>query len=291
MSTLAFLSRYEWPFKLLGDYAARRIARAKIQTYPFPHLVVDDVLPRFMVRHMRSAWPSRESMEPEALGTMDRYWKHLNVHGADHTVDMEPFWQRFANQTMKAVHDALTKRFDGYVVTNDYRPASLVCFESGPGFVEHGRHTHYNHNPNWTLTLMIQVDDGDREDRGTRLYGLREFDPRDDNNYLTAVKSDTGSQKTFTAKDIAFKPGRLWAFVDGPISIHGSTPFPNRVAVSKRKVIRAHLEMPHELGVERYGEAPLDAVNAAQTLADLDKYPGFADDRKRAALNYVTWNG
>ena len=52
-------------------------------------------------------------------------------------------------------------------------------------FVGHGVHNHHYHNPNWSYTILIYIDDESNEAPGTDIYEI--IKPNDTNilDYLT----------------------------------------------------------------------------------------------------------
>jgi hypothetical protein len=231
------------------------IRDAALEEFPFPHIAVHDVLPPSILQRALGRWPRRMSPEPGELG---RYMSHL-INGAapGTTYGRFPairYWERFARSVGKTIVGAAFDRFRKY---NDCRfgadatyHSHLMLFESGPNFSQHHAHTHHNFGPGWAMTFLFFLDDGDRTDRGEVFSA-----PTREANWLDVVALGPAPVKPL--KRIPFRPNTLLAWLDGPMSFHGTDELA-RDPVNRRRMLRCHARaaepvVARSLGVDSNG--------------------------------------
>ena len=92
---------------MAADRADRVIVDAPFHERPFPHLVIDNVLPPALVGEMLRHWPARECFEQEVPGNYVCAPLTLPDGGSQ----PGPFWRRFADPTGAAIARASVARF------------------------------------------------------------------------------------------------------------------------------------------------------------------------------------
>jgi hypothetical protein len=274
-----------------ADRARRAIAAAPLRLEPFPHFVADGVLSLSLLRLIRLYWPRRCDFAPEGGGELFRSWVYLTASDVDVTDTISGRWRRcfwgwFVQQVAPVLIRAIFERFAPFrapfgLGSPAYSVGQLVCFEASARFTEHGPHTHYSHGPFWLYTALLQVDDDAGAERGTRLFSVEGLDPESDELYWQVLQNSWGSESVpgspiavKPAVDSGFAPGRLLAFADTPVSVHGSTPAPSG-GPRGRKVLRLHVLMTPADAARLYGVG----LPESWQLADVPTLPGFALDR------------
>jgi hypothetical protein len=239
-----------WPWKRvprdlkLLRKALRRIETAPVQLRPFPHIVVFDALPAGVFARIKAHWPDRSTMWREH--GHDRFWAYQ---------ESNDIWRRWEWSAIKAdvidpMFAAIATRLRPYFDARfsgrpSFEPRLLALHEAGPCFVEHKPHTHFEHNPEYAFTMLYCVDDAGARDRGTTLYGYHELPAQMTGDDDRAIMHRASGRLAFYSRPdvvVPFEPNRLLAFVDGPHSIHGSTPFtPSLELTGRRRMILSHV--------------------------------------------------
>jgi len=225
-----------------------RIAVSPLLLEPFPHIIVDDVLPAELHREMLARWPAREEMIPESDGSLDRYLfnvvslNSVAVHGMREIT----FWKGFANNGFKALVAQALEHFrpfneKRFGVPIDYYNNGM-CFEAGSDFTQNTSHTHHAFGPGWLMSFLLYLDDGGRTDRGSELCA-----PVRGTDWLDIVSSSPQLQLR-PMKTIPFRANRLVAWLDGPMSFHGTALL--KGSNDRRRIFRGHIQAK-EAVVER----------------------------------------
>ncbi len=243
--------------------ACSKIRTTAVVRKPYPHIVVFDALPQISFDLIRSAWPHRSEMWNEAAH--DRHWCYFQ--GASSNVWSRDAWPSIMTDVIDpmfaAIADRLRPYFEGrYSGEIELEPRLLALHEAGGEFVEHKPHTHFEHNPRYAFTVLYCVEDDGFQGRGTTLYGYHNLPDRfsgDDDD--TLMHKTSGQLFSFSRPDVVvpFEPNRLLAFVDGPMSIHGSTPFTK--ASGARRMILSHV-------TERKAEQEVSAADCVKQFID-----------------------
>jgi hypothetical protein len=202
----------------------RAIESAIVHRDPFPHMIVDDALPRNVLAQAVRRWPDKH-MVPEP-GGLNRRWVHLiQSNRLVPSLKCGPFWfwfaLRYGRPLLRAVFEKFRPDCEAKNGAKDINIGQLVCFDAESEFVEHTPHSHWGNGPDWLFTVLIYIDDNGRTDRGTRLF-------REERDGAFSTAADTG-----------FAPGRMLAFFEAQNAYHGSTPF--QVGSGGRKILRAHV--------------------------------------------------
>lgn len=208
------------------------IGRASLSEDPYPYVVADNVLDPETFRTVLANWP--DEFEHNEAG-IDRH--NYLLAGHDGSRASVPYWHEFADGVGGALVEAALARFAVY---NEARFGSdakysyqLHLLQCGPDFTQHSAHTHHNHGPGWAMTFLLYLDDGEREDRGEVLSA-----PVKGSDWLNVVSQSGLNVKP--VKRIAFKPNRIVAWLDGPMSFHG-TDVLAQDPVNRRRMVRSHV--------------------------------------------------
>ena len=145
--------------------------------------------------------------------------------------------------------------FGDRVKSADVVMVALTEFEGD--LAEVGIHVHPH--PTWLFTNLIHIDDGsDDHSRGCALFGFsdcsKETDYTEDRYGLLSRSNEAFSNLMTIQKEYSFNPGRLFSFLETPLSHHGTRkPPPGFHTTSKRRMIRMHVGVPVELAKSIYG--------------------------------------
>lgn len=241
------------------------------QDKPFPHLVVDDLLPARWFDQILKSWPG-EHMFPVRVGE-DRRQISLLDRGArrDPPHTKSDFWDSFVTGAVPyIIREAMAwfgrplfedmKAGEGeLIVTMTDLIQSFEPFSGIPA------HTHY-HSPLLLGTCIIYVDDAGETTRGTNIL---EFGPGHDDED-TAVDLALGHAEPrqlddiFTvANSVAFKPNRGLVLMDGPLCWHGAAASPLPPGPRRQIIINWALE--ESWAVRRHGVS-IDQFNEERVL-------------------------
>ncbi|MEP4379693.1 MAG: hypothetical protein ABJ215_00595 [Alphaproteobacteria bacterium] len=227
----------------------QKLRDAPVHSAPFPHVQLTDVLPEDVLADILAHWPQPDEFEPE-WGNSTRGWRLL-VHddkifappGARH----QEFWESVTRSHLTPFIEALAERFSPFWALRYGGPVQrlnvvqLCCFTASPEFVFHPPHHHSNHGPHWLFTGLLYLDDNGGVDRGTRLYRVNGLETFRDREFYNLLAND-GAAPVEPAHDSGFRTNGMLAFLDSPVSFHGSTPFDTNVdARGERKIIRMHV--------------------------------------------------
>ncbi len=216
-----------------------KIADAEVIMSPFPHIVVQNVFPNELYETLLKRWPNTTDLPPEP-GGLGRYRGGLISANF-----LEPtygeFWLDFSRTTGQSIISAALSRFSEFNTARFGADAQYEAhfgfFESGATFAQHGSHTHFNHGPSWAMTFLLFMEDGERTDRGEVFSAPSRHD-----DWLDIVSATTGRLKLRPAKRIPFTRNTLLAWLDGPMSFHGTDDLP-RDANNRRRIFRAHTSL------------------------------------------------
>jgi hypothetical protein len=229
--------------------ALTRIEGASVERNPFPHIVIREALPAAEFQRIQRNWPDRNNMWHEK--SHDRYWAYYEgAAGVPKNVWLDPEWTAIKEELIDPMFAAIAARLrPWYKARYAGEPALearlLALHEAGPDFVEHKAHTHFVHNPGYAFTVIYCVDDAGFACRGTTLYGFPDAGSETESSAEISLmnKASGGLLHLMIPKVvIPFQPNRLLAFVDGPSSIHGSTPFDTSLVLpGMRRMILSHV--------------------------------------------------
>ena len=215
--------------ELAADLEAR-IARTRVRTSPFPHVVIDDVLHPMIRRALDTRWPDVSRLRP----TNYRQRAEVRVSaiarpstGADRT-----FWVALQHLSMRAAR-AIRGRLQRHL-SDKYRPLLGVDWRrrlGEPDYLEfdsmlaqyHGVVDLVPHVDHARVVIngFLYLDDPDQRTpepvRGTMLYRSLGFAWPSNHPIPPAVRDRFLRE----AKDVEWRDNRLLAYVNGPWSFHG----------------------------------------------------------------------
>ncbi len=207
-----------------------RIAQTPVRTKPFPHLIVDDLLPQTIRRSIDQYWPT-----PDRFGTANHFQRGeaslLKI--ASSSADYERrFWvalQQLVIRTNRAVRERLEPYLD-----DKFRPLLGPDWREQLGAVEYVDHdamlTQYSglldmaphiDNARVVINGFVYLDDPDmptpQPRRGTMLYRSLGFSWPSN----TPIPAQYVKQFLRETEEPAWQDNRLLAYVNGPWSFHG----------------------------------------------------------------------
>jgi len=217
----------------LGDIIAEiesRIAATAVRTRPFPHLVVDDLLPAPLRRMLDAHWPS-----PDRFGTTN-YFRRGEVsvsHLARLAEDQEElFWNALRRLTMRLARAArarldrhLGEKFRPLLGPDWRRRLGTPVYLDNDAMLAHytGVVDLVPHIDNARLTVngFVYLDDPSlptpEPRRGTMLYRSIGF-AWPSNITIPKPLRDRFLRE---ATEVEWRDNRLLAYVNGPTSFHG----------------------------------------------------------------------
>ncbi len=242
---------------------AQKISSHPLEQQPFPHFVVDDLLPVDLLDQIDAAWPapgqfSESGIPGNAMFMLPTQWDQLPD-------DARTFWSSFTHQALLPLYRETFERFAHFYSAKFGDLLTSVNFavrlmEAHPDFADREIHTHHWHDPTWLFTSLIYIDAGDGYVPGTTLYGTPGLTPDKDPGSMAQIAAQTlqwddmENLKPVVTAD--FKSDRMLSFLDCPISYHGVLPpaAPGEPQpVRRRRVVRCHATAPRDLVQDLFG--------------------------------------
>jgi hypothetical protein len=108
-------------FEQIKEHIDRRFADAKIETDPFPHIVIEDILPQELYNALLNHWPKKSVLAAPTSRNWER--KHLSIDYKNSWIEEKPdsyeLWKEFA---VTIVEQILKKKvFELFVPYAHYR--------------------------------------------------------------------------------------------------------------------------------------------------------------------------
>lgn len=215
----------------LLTHVAQRVLAANFYAYPFPFFIIDQVLPEELYREYLRGIPSRDVFEQHPRnGTL-----RLGLDGYRRLSSNHEMVGARIVRALDAVREHLIARF-AILIPGVYslffgekytRRLTTLTLERLPLHLDDRAHRH-SQGPHldgpdriFTWLLYLPEDDSQRH-RGTNIFAARAstapFDPLE--TYISGQPHNLDLQ--FSAK-IPYVPNRLIAFVDPPVSFHGTS--------------------------------------------------------------------
>jgi hypothetical protein len=262
--------------------------RTDYRDRPFPHLVVDDLLPACLFDQILEHWPDKRGFSAQDDG--GRLQLSLLRKGMLQSLprDQADFWGDFITSVVPdIVREAMA--WLGRPLFDEMEPGDgelvvAMCdlLQISKPFEGIQPHTHY-HNPLLLGTCIIYVDDAGETLRGTDILGPGAG--RDDRDFLAKptlgdISGDRPSEMLKTSRRVPFGPNRGLIMMDGPISWHGataaaSTPGPHRQIIINWALGEGWMERRHGVTIDRFQEDRVlrpDAEVSRERLArDIDR--------------------
>lgn len=214
--------------------------RAEVATAPFPHFVADAALSDAELSGIIACWPDRSCFAPEAPGNFVAPFRH-------------PVAVTLAREIVPGFSGWVFRRYGEAL-----KSVSVICslMESEPGYQGIRTHSHYYHSPNWIATGLLYVGPDGGGESGTTLNRLAAPAGRDQLDFDVEMAAlALGWHPRPERQDVVtvdYRPNRLLAFLDGPLSYHSVRPAaPN--ATGRRRVLRIHVAAPWEHCARFYG--------------------------------------
>ena len=254
---------------------------SEIGVEPFPFVAVDDCLEEETLRLLESNWPAPSSFYVAGHHQHDRRC-HIAAYDIDDNDQLvlsprsafaglapsqTAFWSNFVERHLRRLGMEMIRFFFGYIRTTR-GPGELafvfdrVWLEDAPvQYAGHGLrvHTHYDHDPLWTVTCLIYLDDAEGSVSGTYAArygpGFEGMSPRAIREVALNSRQWYADGNFQIAREMPFRRNRMFAFVDGPLSFHGVRPFDPRVFERglRRRMVLSHITLRPEMFLNRYG--------------------------------------
>jgi hypothetical protein len=271
-------------FGEIDQYINNKFEAAIVETYPYPHIVISDVLPEQVYQELVKNWPSESIFDYQGNDLRMR----LPVTGGcaevrnltDHEKALWTFLgEEIVNHCIKPRLIAkLTPFFhlkfpflnanDLYKVTN-----TLECFNSRMDGLNLDRNNftpfiHVDHAYMLGALLLFFADDRDHEDLGTALYTSK--------NGIESLDLKHGADETFyVSKMLPYLPNTLVCFLQNPKGWHGLNAIYKNY---NRKSYMAELNLKPEFFKKIYGNLSCWSVD-------------YLYGREGSFLNPIHYNG
>ena len=269
---------------------------SNVEITPFPHLVMENVIPADLLTEILAKWPNENEFSPEGSGRHHRAWANLITLDS---VDIpegrhqREFWLSITRECIVPLIERLAEvffpyyrvRYDGLVDTLQVNQA--VCFAA----IENYRyyihpHHHYNECPHFLFSVLIYLHDNGFEDRGTRLWGLEHRDSyRGDDFLKTIVVNRTELVPVRPLVEHPFRPNTMLAWLDSPVSYHDTMPFnPDLEGRGQRKILRFHVSASTADFERAFGaRKPQEHLAAIRYFAETGDFEGLGIFRQTVA--------
>lgn len=256
---------------------SKKITEAKIQTDPYPHFVLENLLNESDLNFIREQWPADQFFTPDIEST---YTCEPQRHGKE-----IPHWRTFMATKGVEIAAGVIQNFSPWIDARYGRDAQIIirwagCMQSDATYKGHQVHTHHYHDPLWVGTVLLYVDQHTAGYPGTTIFGST-FPSRDiTNEALLAFDTlfwFTRPELT-EVREVSYKPNRVFAFLDSPISYHGVPP--SGETPGMRRILRFHIGMDNDFHFNKYG--------CDQTKYREIRWEGKKYKDKDSVLNWLT---
>jgi hypothetical protein len=207
-----------------------RIARAPIRIKPFPHIIVDDVLPGAVWQSLDKYWPTAEQLR--ASNYFQRNQLRIAALAASTQGHEQQFWaalRQVVTPMGRAVRHRLARhlaeKFRPLIGPNWHRKLGKAPFSENDALLAEYNGVvdlvpHIDH-ARVVVNGFVYLDDPDQPTpeprRGTMLYRSLGFAWPSN----TSIPSTIRDAFLREAGEIGWQDNRLFAYVNGPWSFHG----------------------------------------------------------------------
>ena len=273
----------------------RRILSSQVQKYPYPFLDIENIFTKLTLNSLNENWPNSDFFSDyniSGLRTFQLNYETLNGLCKKKQLFWRSFFQDYLQNILKIVAgkflDYYLFKHKGEIPYLGLGGAMLMEISAEKikypkkGYYWMYQHTHFFHDPLWYATLLMPIsDDGSI---GTTLYHTKNYktfydplkfysdcmdhdipgpinvmdydgNPEGKIKKIYKKKVDFNNKVFVPFKNINFKPGKLFSFLDSPISVHGVEQHKvNLKYKNTRRVLRFHL-MNNPSDKEYFGES------------------------------------
>jgi hypothetical protein len=252
-----------------------KVYNSEINFFSTPHLVVDDIFSSQLINEINDMWPSNGFInEVKGNAILPIYsGKYRNLKNWR-------FWENFNEEIWPFLIASIAKKFESFgmhLFGENYKKYisldhPLTLMQANDEFIGHDMHTHFYHAPHWVFTVLIYIDNLDSLSEGTSLHTLqpliggenfgssciiKEIDRTTDVafdtfRWLDPLKPD----RKYLDLPIQYKTGRLFTFLDGPLSLHSVKNYKNingkidlikrNPGLARRRILRSHVKVHHQ---------------------------------------------
>lgn len=272
-----------------SQFARFPAERTDYRDRPYPHLVVDDLLPKPVFDQILAHWPGKQAFSAQDDG--GRQQLSLLRQGMLQTLprDHADFWESFITGVVPdIVREAMAwlgrPLFDAMEPGEGEMVVSMVdLLQLSKPFEGIPAHTHY-HNPLLLGTCIIYVDDAGETARGTDIHapgaGYEEIQDSAVELALDRATGESAHGILQTARRVPFEVNRSLILMDGPISWHGATaapspPGPRRQIIINWALGERWMEQRHGVSFGQFQEDRVlktnDDVTRERVIRDIDR--------------------
>lgn len=257
-----------------------KISKNEYFIKPYPHIIKDNFFDDRTLKNILYNWPDENLFSNEIPGIklLDLFHstqrtKHsfleffINLLKKKRRISSESldFWTNFLKFDIPKINSELYKTFkfdlfSKFSIKKTPDISQLNLMQASNLFIEHHVHNHHYHNPNWTFTVLIYLDDNNLKTPGTDIYEPKYNHKEEYKEFLTKFSItnpilSANSKKLLRSKTVEFKKNRLFAFLDSPISYHGvkKTNLSKNFKNGSRKILRLHCSYNEKTVNKIYG--------------------------------------
>lgn len=214
------------------QHLVRRIDATPVVEEPFPHMIVDELLPEAAYRDLLAAWPPDTVFKVNH--SMQRHDMHLRGDLAAMPEAVRPTWLRVLTWTL-AANRRVARKFAPHARLK-YEPFQGKAWEAAIDKVPHiageaqlayytgatGLAPHIDHPKLVTNAFLYCSERAEAEpELGTVLYGSRGFSIPDNR---VRLPPDLVAHLLIRDKSVAYAPNVCLAYLNTPRSFHGVDP-------------------------------------------------------------------
>lgn len=251
-----------------------KVNNSKINFFSTPHLIVDDIFSSQLINEINDMWPSNGFINEVKGNTI------LPIYSTKYrNLENWRFWKNFNEEIWPFLIASIAKKFEPfgmYLFGQNYKKYlsldhPLTLMQANDDFIGHDMHTHFYHAPHWVFTVLIYIDNSDSLSEGTSLHALQpliggenlvssciitELDRTTDIAFDTFRWLDPQKpDRKYLDFPIQYKSGRLFTFLDGPLSLHSVKNYKNingkiesikrNSGLARRRILRSHVKVHH----------------------------------------------
>ena len=230
-----------------------KIKNSKVNLFPFPYIDVENYLSEQQVEDVNLNWPQEKVFKTNQEGLSIFALDLDNLSKLDNK--KKNFWLDLLNQVIyKVIHKTLSRFFDYHKFKLEKTDlllsfgGAMLMEVNSVGSYSMNVHSHFFHDPLWLNTTLISVSKETYQ--GTSLFHTKNYNSYEDlDNFCDDVirMGHINKKNNFTDqleeyleyKKILFTPGKVFSFMDSPLSVHGVEKF-NISKKRARRVLRLH---------------------------------------------------
>lgn len=233
-----------------------KIKNAQLNLFPYPYIDVENYFSENEINEINLHWPDLNKFDQAGNSGLHTFQLSFETLKGIHSVSSSFWLELLEDKLYPILYKTLSKFADYHVyrmgdLKNLYLGGAMLM-EINTDMIENYEmnvHTHFFHDPFWLNTTLVSISP--EVTNGTTLYKTENYNKLSDLNKFYEDVEKIGNlslKKNYDRylnnyeifHDIIFKPGKVFSFMDSPISIHGVKSYNTKQKASSRRVIRFH---------------------------------------------------